>query len=82
MPRLRVPKSRLSQMPPSPWRWFCMELATNVTKYWALSNGHGRVSIRWRKASRGRSNGSLVLDSLAKAPAACWKFLPNGSNPG
>jgi PAS domain S-box-containing protein len=38
------------------------ELATNAAKYGALSNSHGRVSVRWRRASNDPSSGRLLLE--------------------
>ena len=38
------------------------ELATNAAKYGALSNGSGRVLVRWRRQPNGGSTRKLVLE--------------------
>ena len=37
------------------------ELATNATKYGAFSNGHGRISVCWRRHCHSDARSKLVL---------------------
>jgi PAS domain S-box-containing protein len=56
------PKVELAAEATQPVAMVLHELATNAAKYGALSNGHGRLSVRWRMPSRGRARGKLVLE--------------------
>ena len=38
------------------------ELVTNATKYGAFSNGHGRISVRWRRHAHSDLGSKLVLE--------------------
>jgi len=40
------------------------ELTTNAAKYGALSNGEGRVSVRWQRAANGEEPAALAIDWL------------------
>jgi PAS domain S-box-containing protein len=55
------------------------ELATNATKYGALSNGHGRISVRWRQPALGRAAG-LVLEW--RETGAARRVPPNAAGYG
>jgi two-component sensor histidine kinase len=56
------PKVDLAAEATQPMAMVLHELATNAAKYGALSNGHGRVSVRWRMQSNGGSGSKLVLE--------------------
>ena len=56
------PEVDLSAMATQALAMVLHELITNAAKYGALSNGHGRVMVRWRRQSRGPSRGKLVLE--------------------
>jgi PAS domain S-box-containing protein len=56
------PKVELAAEATQPVAMVLHELATNAAKYGALSNGRGRLSVRWRLPSRGRARGKLVLE--------------------
>jgi len=48
------------------------ELATNATKYGAFSNGHGRISVRWRRHAHSDLGSKLVLEwQEAGGPSVC-----------
>ena len=56
------PEVELSAEATQPLAMVLHELATNAAKYGALSNEHGRVSVRWRMTSRQRANRKLILE--------------------
>jgi len=56
------PKVDLAAEATQPMAMVLHELATNAAKHGALSNGHGRVSVRWRMQSNGGSGSKLVLE--------------------
>ena len=56
------PKVDLAAEAAQPVAMVLHELATNATKYGALSNGRGKVLVRWRRLANGRARAKLVLD--------------------
>jgi PAS domain S-box-containing protein len=56
------------------------ELATNATKYGALSNRRGRISVRWRRPSAGSASGTLVIEW--QETGAARRVAPNPAGYG
>jgi PAS domain S-box-containing protein len=56
------------------------ELATNASKYGALSNRRGRISVRWRRPATGRARDTLVLEW--QETGAARRDAPNAAGYG